>query len=89
MDVDFCSVTIDGDLDNDILKQRLHEVAKQREELQHMEIELRAQNIARSEISRIHNTFDAQIKEHRNANVELQVLDFLCGDVAIYDDLLC
>ncbi|KAG6422538.1 hypothetical protein SASPL_119114 [Salvia splendens] len=72
VDVDFCSVTIDGDLDNDILQQRLHEVAKQREELQHMEIELRAQNIARSEISRIHNTFDAQIKEHKNANVELQ-----------------
>ncbi|XP_042057436.1 uncharacterized protein LOC121801993 isoform X1 [Salvia splendens] len=72
VDVDFCSVTIDGDLDNDILQQRLHEVAKQREELQHMEIELRAQNIARSEISRIHNTFDAQIKEHRNANVKLQ-----------------
>ncbi|KAL1565493.1 hypothetical protein AAHA92_07701 [Salvia divinorum] len=72
VDVDFCSITIDGDLDNDILQQRLHELAKQREELQHMEIELRAQSIARSEIVRIHNTFDAQIKEHGNVNVKLQ-----------------
>ncbi|XP_042048837.1 RNA polymerase II degradation factor 1-like isoform X3 [Salvia splendens] len=53
-------------------EQRLHELAKQREELQLMEIELRAQNIARSEIARIHSNFDAQITEHGNANVKLQ-----------------
>lgn len=79
MDLDFCSITIDGDLNNDILQQRLRELAKQREELQLMEIELRAQNIARSEIARIHSNFDAQITEHGNANVKLQVLHFLCG----------
>ncbi|XP_057774173.1 uncharacterized protein LOC130993339 isoform X2 [Salvia miltiorrhiza] len=72
VDVDFCAITIDGDLDNNILQQRLHALAKKREELQHMEIELRAQNIARSEITRIHNTFDAQLKEHGNVNVKLQ-----------------
>lgn len=76
-DVDFCSITIDGGLDNDILQQRLHALVKQREELQQMEIELRAQNIARSEIIRIQSTFDAQIKEHGNANCKLQVLPFL------------
>ncbi|KAG6426602.1 hypothetical protein SASPL_110828 [Salvia splendens] len=72
VDLDFCSITIDGDLNNDILQQRLRELAKQREELQLMEIELRAQNIARSEIARIHSNFDAQITEHGNANVKLQ-----------------
>ncbi|XP_047961145.1 uncharacterized protein LOC125205959 isoform X1 [Salvia hispanica] len=72
VEVDFCSITIDGDLNNNILQQRIHELAKQREELQLMEIELRAQNIARSEIARIHSNFDAQITEHGNANVKLQ-----------------
>lgn len=87
MDVDFCSITIDRDLDTDILQQRLHTLAKQREELLHMEIELRAQNLVRSEISRLQNTFDAQMKEHGNANVKLQVFFFLLGifiDMTIY-----
>lgn len=73
LDVDFCSITIDGSLDNDILPQRLHNVAQQREELQRMEIELRAQLIARSEVMEMQNSFDAQIKEHANAAVKLQV----------------
>ncbi|KAL0358840.1 UNVERIFIED_CONTAM: hypothetical protein Sangu_0733400 [Sesamum angustifolium] len=72
VDVDFCSITIDGGLDNDILQQRLHAVAKQREELQQMEIELRAQVIARSEIVGMQNTFDTQLKEQANANIKLQ-----------------
>ncbi|PIN22929.1 hypothetical protein CDL12_04366 [Handroanthus impetiginosus] len=72
LDVDFCSITIDGDLDNDILQQKLHTVAKQREELQHMEIELRAQVIARSEIMGLQITFDAQMKEHANTTRKLQ-----------------
>ncbi|XP_052187220.1 uncharacterized protein LOC127797989 isoform X2 [Diospyros lotus] len=71
-DVDFCSITIDGSSDNDILQQRLHNVAGQREELQQMEIDLRAQIIARSEILEVQKDFDAQIKEHKNANVKLQ-----------------
>ncbi|KAG8390448.1 hypothetical protein BUALT_Bualt01G0084400 [Buddleja alternifolia] len=72
VDVDFCSITIDGGLNNDILQQRLHMVVKQREELQHMELELRAQFIARSEIVGMQNSFDTRIKEHANANVRLQ-----------------
>lgn len=74
LDVDFCSITVDGGLDNGILQQRFHNVAKQREELQNVEIELRAQVIARSEIVGLQNRFDAQIKEHSNANMKLQVL---------------
>ncbi|KAL2489640.1 Uncharacterized protein Fot_42932 [Forsythia ovata] len=60
-DVDFCSIAIDGGLENDILQQRLHTVLKQREQLQHMEIGLRAQVIAKSNIMEIQSTFDAQI----------------------------
>ena len=73
LDVDFCSITIDGSLDNDVLQQRLHNVARQREEMQQIEIELRAQIIARSEIIEMQNSFDAQMKEHVNAAAKLQV----------------
>ncbi|XP_041991937.1 uncharacterized protein LOC121742775 isoform X3 [Salvia splendens] len=72
LDVDFCSIIIDGGLDNDILEQRLHNLVGKREELHNMELVLRAQISARSEIVRLHNTFDGQIKEHMNANVKLQ-----------------
>ncbi|KDP26184.1 hypothetical protein JCGZ_22852 [Jatropha curcas] len=71
-DVDFCSITVDGSLDNDILQQRIHSITRQREELQQMEIELKAQVIARSEIMEMQNSFDAQIKEHENATAKLQ-----------------
>lgn len=74
--MDFCSITIDGSLDNDLLQQRLHNVSRQREELQQIETELRAQMIARSEIMEIQNSFDARIKEHANAAAKLQVLRF-------------
>ncbi|KAL3524450.1 hypothetical protein ACH5RR_017284 [Cinchona calisaya] len=71
-DVDFCSITIDGSLGNDVLHQRLHSVVKQREELQQMETDLRAQLIARGEIMEMRNSYDAKIKEHTNANIKLQ-----------------
>ncbi|CAI0397558.1 unnamed protein product [Linum tenue] len=72
VDVDFCSINVDGSLDNDILRQRVHSFARQREELQQMEIELRAQMIARSEILEIQNSFDAQIKEREDSSAQLQ-----------------
>jgi hypothetical protein len=71
-DVDFCSITIDASLDNDILQQRLHSVVKQREELQQMEVDLRAQLIARSEIMEMQTSYDSQLKEQANTNVKLQ-----------------
>ncbi|XP_038874311.1 uncharacterized protein LOC120067016 isoform X4 [Benincasa hispida] len=72
LDVDFCSISIDGNPDNDILQRRLNDVARQREDLQHMEIELRAQVIARSEILQMQKSFDAQMKEHNNAAIKMQ-----------------
>ncbi|RAL39802.1 hypothetical protein DM860_013003 [Cuscuta australis] len=71
-DVDFCSITIRGNPDNDLLQQRLHTVKKQREELQHMEIELRAQIITRSEILELQKAFDAEVQEQANAGMKLQ-----------------
>ncbi|GFY81795.1 hypothetical protein Acr_02g0000350 [Actinidia rufa] len=71
-DVDFRSITIHGSLDDDILQQRLHGVARQREELQQMEIEFQARIMARSDIMEMQSTFDARIKEHANANIKLQ-----------------
>ncbi|KAL2469304.1 Dirigent protein [Forsythia ovata] len=53
-DVDFCSIAIDGSLENDILQQRLHTVLKQREQLQHMEIGLRAQEQLHKRGQQIH-----------------------------------
>ncbi|KAG7980416.1 hypothetical protein I3843_05G181600 [Carya illinoinensis] len=72
LDVDFCSITVDDSLDDDLLLQRLHNVARQREELQQTEIGFRAQIIARSEIMGMQSNFDAQIKEHANAAMKLQ-----------------
>ncbi|KAM3200765.1 hypothetical protein P3L10_033128 [Capsicum annuum] len=51
VDVDFCSITIDeSSSNNDILQQRLCSAVKQKEELHQMEVGLRAQIIAKSEI---------------------------------------
>ncbi|KAL5567681.1 hypothetical protein UlMin_024260 [Ulmus minor] len=71
LDVGYCSITIDGSLDNN-LQQQYQEAARQRAEMQHLEIELRAQMIARSDIIEMQNSYDAQIKEHANAAAKLQ-----------------
>lgn len=75
-DVDFCSINVNGSLDNDIMQQRIHSITRQREELQHMEIELKAQLISRSEILEMQHSFDAQIKEHKDAAAKLKVETF-------------
>ncbi|KAM3729666.1 hypothetical protein ACB098_12G029400 [Castanea mollissima] len=72
LDVGYCSITVDGGLDDELLPQRLHNLARQREELQRMEIEIKAQLISRSEIVELQTTFDARIKEHANATAKLQ-----------------
>ncbi|XP_075474559.1 uncharacterized protein LOC142505464 [Primulina tabacum] len=74
INVDFCSITVDRGLDNNVLQQRLQTVAKQREEFQHIEIELRGQLVGSSKILELQNTYDAQIHEHVIANIKLQVL---------------
>ncbi|XP_019437328.1 PREDICTED: uncharacterized protein LOC109343478 isoform X2 [Lupinus angustifolius] len=72
LDVNFCSLTLDGTLDNDILQQQLHNVVRQRHEVLQVEIELKAQVIARTEIMEMRSTFDAQLKEHANNASKLQ-----------------
>lgn len=72
LEVDFCSLTIDNSPNNDLLQQRLHNISRQREELQQMEIELRAQTIARSEILELQKSFDTQMKEHANTALKLK-----------------
>ncbi|GMI71632.1 hypothetical protein like AT5G53620 [Hibiscus trionum] len=71
-DVDFFSITVDGSLDDDILQQRIHNVTKQREDLQQMEVELRAQAIARPRILDMQNNCDSKIKAHANATAKLE-----------------
>ncbi|GAB4858600.1 hypothetical protein Ancab_010074 [Ancistrocladus abbreviatus] len=72
--VDFCSMQMNGigSLDDEMVQERLHALARRREELQHMEIELRAQVIARSEIMEMQSRFDAQTEEQANVNLTLQ-----------------
>ncbi|KAK9009927.1 hypothetical protein V6N11_036449 [Hibiscus sabdariffa] len=72
VDADFFSITVDGSLDDDILQQRIHNVTKQREDLQQMEVELRAQAIARPRILDMQSSCDAQIKAHSNATAKLE-----------------
>lgn len=67
--VDYFSITVDGGSDHEL---HLDDVIKQREQLQHLEINLKAQLIARSEVMGMQERFDSQIKEHITANVELQ-----------------
>uniref|UniRef100_A0A251V3J7 Uncharacterized protein n=1 Tax=Helianthus annuus TaxID=4232 RepID=A0A251V3J7_HELAN len=67
VNVDYFSV--DGVSDHEL---HLDEVVKQREELQHLEVNLKARLIARSEVTGIHERFDSQIKEHITSNVKLQ-----------------
>lgn len=70
--MDFCSISIDASMENE-LQQRLRSVVKQKEELEHVETEIRAEIIARSQIIALQSSYDSQIKEHVNANVKLQV----------------
>nr|CAD1821787.1 unnamed protein product [Ananas comosus var. bracteatus] len=73
LDVDFSSIMIDGrGLNDDILQRKLQNIARQREELQHMEIELRAQAIARGEILEAQSGFEARMKEQDAAAAKLK-----------------
>lgn len=72
--MEFCSIAIDGinGLSSELLQQRIQEVSRQRDELQHLELELRAQAIARNQIAEAQDSFDAQLKEHAAANAKLK-----------------
>lgn len=74
--VDYCAIQMDGimSMEDGILQQRIHSLAGQREEMQQMEVELRAQLIAKSEILDLQNSFDARFKEQANVVARLQVI---------------
>ncbi|KAL5221269.1 hypothetical protein ABZP36_025982 [Zizania latifolia] len=71
---DYCSITIDGSggLSEDIIQQRLQSIVRQREELQQVEIELRAQVIAHPQIIDAQRSFEAAVKEHVAAASKLK-----------------
>ncbi|XP_071709939.1 uncharacterized protein [Rutidosis leptorrhynchoides] len=50
----------------------LEDVVKQREQLQHLEVNMKARLIARSEVLGMQEQFDSQINEHITSNVKLQ-----------------
>ncbi|KAJ6672935.1 hypothetical protein OIU85_014189 [Salix viminalis] len=90
VDMDYCSITVDGGLDDDILRQQIHSITRQREELQRMETELRAQAIAGSEIMEMQKSFHAQIKELEDAAAKLQsnrscktAIDQVCAAITV------
>ncbi|KAJ1269473.1 hypothetical protein BS78_07G214500 [Paspalum vaginatum] len=70
----YCAITIDGSggLSEDILQQRLQSVVRQREELQQVEIELRAQAIAHPQIIEARQSFQAAAKENAAAVAKLK-----------------
>ncbi|KAL5206832.1 hypothetical protein ABZP36_035041 [Zizania latifolia] len=82
---DYCSITIDGSggLSEDIIQQRLQSIVRQREELQQVEIELRAQVIAHLQIVDAQHSFEAAAKEHVVAVSKLKRLHgkYLFDDV--------
>lgn len=83
VEVDFCAM--DGGADGDLLQQRYRDVSRRRDELQHLEVELRAQIVARAEILEMQRSFGAQMSEHVNANVELKVgLPFWADAVFVF-----
>ncbi|TYI66194.1 hypothetical protein E1A91_D09G208100v1 [Gossypium mustelinum] len=71
-DVDFFPIMVDGSLGDDILQQQIHNVSRQREELQRMEVELRAQAIARPRILDLQSSCDAKIEAHADATAKLE-----------------
>ncbi|XP_024968985.1 uncharacterized protein LOC112508550 [Cynara cardunculus var. scolymus] len=69
VNVDFFSISVDGGSDHEL---HLDDVVKQREQLQHLEVNLKARLIARSEVMGMQERFDSQIKEQITATVKLQ-----------------
>ncbi|KAD5508932.1 hypothetical protein E3N88_16635 [Mikania micrantha] len=69
VNADFFSIMVDGVSDHEL---HLDDVVKQKEQLQHLEVNLKARLIATSEVTGIHERFDSQIKDHITSNLKLQ-----------------
>ncbi|KAF6153720.1 hypothetical protein GIB67_000953 [Kingdonia uniflora] len=72
LDVDFCSIMIDGGGNNDSLDQQLLNVSRQRVDYQQIEINIRANIIARSQIMQMRNDYEVRINEEVNAADKLK-----------------
>ncbi|XP_078442108.1 RNA polymerase II degradation factor isoform X2 [Wolffia australiana] len=73
LEMSFSSVAIDdAGAGEDLMQRRLHSVSRKREELEQMEVELKAQIFARSEIMEVQRKYETQIKEHINAIAKLK-----------------
>ncbi|XP_076898610.1 uncharacterized protein LOC143552220 isoform X2 [Bidens hawaiensis] len=66
---DSFSVTVDGVNEHEL---HLEEIVKQREQLQHIEVNMKARLIANSEMMGIQERYESQIKEHITSNLKLQ-----------------
>ncbi|KAF5765722.1 hypothetical protein HanPI659440_Chr15g0605871 [Helianthus annuus] len=62
-------ITVSGGFEQEL---RLDDVVKQREQLQDLEVHIKARLIARSEVMGMQERFDSQIKEHIASNVKLE-----------------
>nr|XP_043615124.1 uncharacterized protein LOC122587110 isoform X2 [Erigeron canadensis] len=67
--VDYFSINVDGGGNDEL---HLDDIVKQREQLQHLEVDLKARLIARSEVMAMQERFDSQMKEHITSSVKLQ-----------------
>ncbi|XP_057823783.2 uncharacterized protein LOC131036010 isoform X1 [Cryptomeria japonica] len=74
LDNDLGSISIESGLSNneDSMQQGLHEIVRQREQLQRMEIDLRARFIAQADVFRIQTEFEEQTKQHASIVASLQ-----------------
>ncbi|GAB2233741.1 hypothetical protein Droror1_Dr00002970 [Drosera rotundifolia] len=73
--MDYHSMQMSGGvwaLDDGMVQQRLHALARQGDEVQQIEIELKAQVIARLEIMELQNSFEIRMKEQVDLAVKLQ-----------------
>lgn len=63
----------DGFSSSEMLQQQILNVSRKKGELQQLEIELRAQMIARHEIMEIQSNYESQFTEYANASARMQV----------------
>lgn len=75
---------------SEVLQQHLEVVASQREQMQQMEVELRAQMIARSRIADFKKCFNAQAREFRKVCDRLCTLTTTRGKkVSLFNLVIC
>lgn len=79
--LDYFSIRMDGRCsDAELLEQRIHNVSKEKGELERLEIELRAQMMAME----IQRNFESQSAEFANAAARMQV-----GSCSVYRVCFC